>query len=66
MKDSQPLATREEVAAYLGVPPQTLAVWAHRDRGPQYVRIGRHARYDWADVEQWLREQPVRGGGAAA
>lgn len=66
MKDMRPLASREEVAAYLGVPPQTLAIWAHRSKGPKYIRIGRHAKYDWGDVECWLREQPVHGGGAVA
>lgn len=60
------LATRQEVADRLGVPPTTLSQWAHRGEGPKYRRIGRHARYDWADVEKWLREQPVHGGGAVA
>ncbi|WP_312858109.1 helix-turn-helix transcriptional regulator [Pseudonocardia pini] len=48
------LASRTEVAEYLGVPPATLAQWAHQGTGPRYVRVGRHARYRWADVESWL------------
>lgn len=58
------LATRAEVAEYLGVPPTTLTQWAHRDKGPAYVRIGRHARYRWSDVEKWL-DQQQRGGQVA-
>lgn len=58
------LATREEVAEYLQVAPRTLEQWAYRSVGPRYTRVGRHARYDWADVRQWLTEQA--SGGAAA
>lgn len=63
MRDARPLATREEVAQYLGVPPTTLAQWAHRGIGPRYSRVGRHARYRWSAVEAWLDAQ---GRGDAA
>lgn len=55
--EERPLATRTEVAAHLKVPPATLEQWAYRGLGPRYVRVGRHARYRWADVDAWLREQ---------
>jgi hypothetical protein len=55
--DRRPLATRTEVAAHLRVPIATLEQWAHHGRGPRYVRIGRHARYRWVDVETWVNEQ---------
>lgn len=60
----QPLATRDEVAQHLGVPKGTLAQWAHRGTGPRYIRVGRYAKYDWADVEAWKRAHAV--GGQAA
>lgn len=55
------LASRAEVAEYLGVPPTTLTQWAHKGTGPAYVRVGRHARYRWSDVEKWLEQQPAGG-----
>jgi len=56
------LATRAEVAEYLGVAPATLARWAHLGTGPTYRRLGGQARYRWADVEEWLASRPVGGG----
>lgn len=53
----RPLASRAEVAEFLGVPTQTVTAWAHKGTGPRYVRIGRHARYRWTDVEQWVTDQ---------
>lgn len=55
--DARPLATRTEVAEHLRVPVATLEQWAHRGSGPRYVRIGRHARYRWPDVEAWVDAQ---------
>jgi hypothetical protein len=66
--EERPLATRTEVAAHLKVPPATLEQWAYRRLGPRYVRVGRHARYRWADVEAWLdaqERQPSDSGDAA-
>lgn len=51
------LATRAEVAAYFQVPVATVTMWAHKNTGPQYRLIGRHARYRWADVEAWEAKQ---------
>ncbi len=59
------LATRAEVAKYLGVPPATLTAWAYRNKGPRYRLVGRHARYDWADVRRWLDAQQQGGGETA-
>ncbi len=40
------LLTRREAAAYLGVTPETLAVWASTRRYPlRFVKIGRLAKY---------------------
>jgi predicted DNA-binding transcriptional regulator AlpA len=66
MKTTQPLASRKEVAERLGLPPSTLADWAHRGIGPRYRRLGKAARYDWLDVETWIESQEVYGGQSAA
>lgn len=66
MVDTRPLASRRDIANYLGVPEGTLTQWAHRGIGPEYRRVGRHAKYRWSDVERWLSEQAVHGGGNAA
>lgn len=59
-----PLASRAEVATYLGIPVGTLTQWAYRGTGPKYTRVGRSARYRWSDVEAWLK-QCTTGGHAA-
>jgi len=65
----RPLASRLEVARYLGLPLSTLERWARLRTGPPYLRIGRHARYRWADVDIWVdaqsRQRSHRHGGAA-
>lgn len=53
-----PLATPEEVAAYLQRPLKTLAEWRSRGRGPRYLKLENgQVRYDWADVRTWLLSQ---------
>jgi excisionase family DNA binding protein len=64
-RDTRALATRAEVAEYLGVPTQTLGAWAYQGTGPKYRRIGRHARYRWSDVDSWLANQPTGGDQAS-
>jgi excisionase family DNA binding protein len=49
----------KELAAYLGVPMATLHQWAHHGKGPRYFRVGRHRKYDMADVKRWLEEHAV-------
>ena len=57
-----PLATPEDVAEYLNnIPVKTLAQWRSKGTGPQYRKIGRHVRYDWADVHAWLASQRPNG-----
>src|ERR1700726_5022131 len=41
----------------LSIPIQTLYRWHSRGEGPKARRIGRHLRYDPADVKQWLDER---------
>ncbi|RQX01829.1 helix-turn-helix domain-containing protein [Micromonospora arida] len=49
-----PLWTVEDVSTYLGVPVATLYQWRYRRIGPRASRVGRHLRYDPADVRDWL------------
>jgi excisionase family DNA binding protein len=57
IKAIEPLWTTEDVATFLGVPVATLYQWRHRRTGPRALRVGRHLRYDPADVRAWLELQ---------
>ncbi|HEX3646891.1 MAG TPA: helix-turn-helix domain-containing protein [Pseudonocardiaceae bacterium] len=48
------LWTVDDVAEYLGVPKQTLYQWRTRGYGPVGSRIGKHVRYNPADVKSWV------------
>lgn len=52
-----PLWSVEEVAAFLGIPVATLYQWRYRRTGPRAAKVGRHLRYDPADVRAWLDRQ---------
>jgi excisionase family DNA binding protein len=47
----------EDVSAYLLVPVETLYQWRKRKYGPPAARVGRHLRYDPADVRAWVKAQ---------
>lgn len=54
----RPLATPEDLAGFLNnIPLKTLAQWRSRGVGPKYRKVGRHVRYDWADIHAWLARQ---------
>lgn len=53
----EPLWTVEDVATFLGVPVATLYQWRYRRTGPRAHRVGRHLRYDPAEVRAWLDQQ---------
>lgn len=55
----EPLASKEEVAAYLGVHPKTLDRWASEKKGPVYVKVELQRRYDWNDVRAWVESRKV-------
>jgi excisionase family DNA binding protein len=46
-----------ELADYLAVPQATLYQWRHRGEGPPGFRVGRHLRYRWSDVEDWIESR---------
>ena len=47
----------ERTSEYLGVPVGTLYQWRHRRTGPPALKIGRHLRYDPAEVHAWAKGQ---------
>jgi excisionase family DNA binding protein len=51
------LLTPKDVAELLGVPEGTLEFWRYQNRGPAYIKVGRHVRYRPADIEAYLQAQ---------
>jgi excisionase family DNA binding protein len=49
------LWTTKQTAEYLSVPVQTLYLWRYHGTGPEAYRVGKHLRYDPADVLRWLQ-----------
>ena len=44
----------QETARFLDLPVATLYQMNHKKTGPRSYRVGRHRRYDPADVKAWL------------
>lgn len=61
-----PLAKPEEVAEYRGITVAALAQERYRGEGPEYHRLGRSIRYDWAEVTAWVKANAVRAERGAA
>jgi excisionase family DNA binding protein len=57
VRERDALASPTEVAAHLGVPVKTLYQWKYRGTGPAALKVGRHLRYRWHDVDAWLDQQ---------
>lgn len=57
MEHENRLITVEELAEYLGVPVATLYQWRYRREGPPGFRVGRHLRYRWSDIEEWIEHR---------
>lgn len=55
----RPLATAQEIADYCGVPLTTVYRWSSRGGGPKLIKVGRHLRARWDDLEQWLDTQTI-------
>lgn len=57
------LLTRREAAAYLGVTPETLAVWASTRRYPlRFIKIGRLSKYRKSDLDAFINSRTVSCG----
>lgn len=56
----QQLLNRNEAAAYLGIKPETLAVWACTKRySLSYIKVGRNVRYRQADLDDFIAVNTV-------
>lgn len=58
------LATPDEIADYLGVPLATVYQWSSRGGGPKLIKVGRHLRARWDDIESYLDAQTITTGAA--
>jgi len=54
--DRDGLITTAELAAFVSLPVQTLRQWRYLGVGPKAFRVGRHLRYEPAEVRRWLDE----------
>lgn len=63
-RQAEALLTRDQAAEYLGIAPQTLAVWATTGRyNLPFIKVGRCVRYRRHDLDRFLESRTV---GAAA
>jgi len=44
----------DEVAGRLNLPKATLYQWRYKGIGPRSHRVGKHLRYRWSDVLDWI------------
>ncbi|MFI5526995.1 helix-turn-helix transcriptional regulator [Kitasatospora sp. NPDC051853] len=49
--------TLQELADHLRVPKQTIYQMNWKGTGPTSYKVGRHRRYDPAEVQSWLAER---------
>jgi predicted DNA-binding transcriptional regulator AlpA len=54
------LITTAELSAFLSIPTSTLRQWSYLGTGPKALRVGRHLRYEPAEVRRWLAEECTR------
>ncbi|WP_439098552.1 helix-turn-helix transcriptional regulator [Amycolatopsis vastitatis] len=48
------LWTPDDLGTFLGIPVKTLRDWRFKGYGPQWLRLGKHVRYDPETVRQWI------------
>ncbi|MGJ5833519.1 helix-turn-helix transcriptional regulator [Streptomyces ossamyceticus] len=53
------LATPPEIAEFCRVPVATVYQWSSRGGGPKLIKVGRHLRARWDDIERWLDAQTI-------
>ena len=52
--NDEPLWTIEQLSDYLQIPIKTIRNWRDQGTGPRGRRLGRHLRFERADVLAWL------------
>ncbi|MFQ5968684.1 MAG: helix-turn-helix transcriptional regulator [Acidimicrobiia bacterium] len=62
MHQLEPLFSAKDLAEFLHVPIATIYAWRYRGEGPPGFRVGRHLRYRWSDVADWVSSQLERSG----
>ena len=50
------LWTIDDVSRYLRIPVETLYQWRRKKLGPPACKMGKHLRYDPAEVRRWFTE----------
>jgi excisionase family DNA binding protein len=53
------LLSVKDLSRVLQVPVSTIYQWRHRGEGPPPIRVGRHLRFDPADVSAWIEVRKV-------
>lgn len=49
------LLSTEELAEYLQVPVPTIYTWRQNGQGPPAIKVGRHLRFRYEDVFEWVQ-----------
>ncbi len=57
MDSLERLLTVDDLAEYLGVPVATIYAWRYHRQGPPGFRVGKHLRYRWTDIEEWISDR---------
>ncbi|MFB7311128.1 helix-turn-helix transcriptional regulator [Streptomyces sp. NPDC056192] len=57
--------TPDDIAEIFGVPLETVYQWRKRRTGPPGFRIGKHVRYDPAEVQTYVRQRKSADRAAA-
>ncbi|MDN3296290.1 helix-turn-helix domain-containing protein [Streptomyces ficellus] len=57
--------TPDDIAEIFGVPVETVYQWRKKRTGPPGFRIGKHLRYDPADVRAYVTERKSADRNAA-
>ena len=55
--DANDVISIDEVARRLDIPKATLYGWRYKRIGPRCHRVGKHLRYRWSEVLEWLDQQ---------
>lgn len=59
---SERLLIPQEVSVWLGISLSSLSYYRHLDKGPRFIRVGKHVRYHPKDVEAFLAACDSGGG----